>query len=113
MPFIRFAYPKKSSARRKKPRRVRLDQVSFSDSANFRTDSSVRSVLVLSLPTAIEPAAQAMASISVDLPEPFSPTKKVTGDVNRISLSDCTTETLNGNSAAASEIFSLRETDLR
>src|SRR5262249_39443443 len=110
---MRFANPKKSSARRKKPRCVRLDQTSFNALANFRTESSVRSEDMLSLPTAIEPAAQAIASNRVDLPEPFSPTRNVTGEVNSISLNDCTAGTLNGKPDAGSGNFDLREMDLR
>jgi len=42
--------------------------------------------LTLSLPTVTQPMAQASASIMVDLPEPFSPTKRVTGELNSISF---------------------------
>jgi hypothetical protein len=54
-----------------------------------------------------------MASITVDFPEPFSPTKNVTGEVKRSSRSDCTAGTLKGNSVAGSGIGVLREIDLR
>ncbi len=90
------AYPKKSSARMKKPRRVRTDQVSLRHSAKGRTASSVWSAFTLSVPTVIEPTAQASASSRVDLPQPFSPTKKVTWAVNSSRSSDWMTGTVKG-----------------
>jgi hypothetical protein len=60
--------------------------------------ASVLSVFTLSLPTVMDSTAQANVSNTVDLPEPFSPTKKLTGVVNRISLRERTTGTVNGKS---------------
>ncbi len=85
----RLAKPKKSSARRKKPRRVRFVQESLKYFANSRAWIRLGSRLVLSLPTTIISAAQANASSRVDLPVPFSPTNRVTGESNLSPCSVC------------------------
>src|SRR5438552_5348401 len=72
----RFAKPKRSSARRKNPRVVRLAQLSRSAFPRRRCASRVLSCCTSALPTAGSRAAAAMPSRSVDFPDPFSPTKK-------------------------------------
>ena len=76
---IRFAKPKKSSARRKNPRWVRVAQVSVMALARARTPSSVGSSAASAVPAVIAREAIASASRTVDLPDPFSPTRSVTG----------------------------------
>ena len=90
------AYPKKSSARRKNPLRVRFVHDRRKYWASLRTAASEASVLTLSLPTVMDSMAHANVSRIVDLPEPFSPTKKVTGDLKSIPLSDRTISNVNG-----------------
>src|SRR5262245_32997245 len=108
-----LAYPKKSSARRKNPLRVRLFHARRKYWASFRRGASDLSVFTLSLPTVIDSTAQAMASNTVDFPEPFSPTKNVTGDVNSKSRNDWTTSRSNGNSSLSRELNSRTVMDLR
>ena len=56
----------------------------FKEFASSVTSLRYLSLLRLSDPTAVVLRAMAIASISVDFPDPFSPTKKVTGDFNSI-----------------------------
>ncbi len=84
---IRLAKPKKSSARRKKPLWVRLAQANLYCRARVCKDLRLSSRWASTLPTVMERVAMANASINVDLPDPFSPTKKVTGVVNSIPVS--------------------------
>src|SRR5512142_1667550 len=61
----------------------------------------------------MESAAQASASSSVDLPEPFSPTKKVTGAEKVSSCREASTLSENGNCAASWALQARISTDLR
>ena len=79
MVAIRRAKPKKSSARRKKPRWVRLAHDRRRSPARARTPASVASSAASAEPAVVALAAIASASSRVDLPEPFSPTRIVTG----------------------------------
>jgi hypothetical protein len=83
----------------KKPRRVLFDHVSRKYLARVLTAPNVVSVWTLSLPTVMDPTAQAIASSRVDFPHPFSPTKKVTGDENSRVDKLWITGTVNGNTA--------------
>lgn len=69
--------PEKSSARRKKPRRVRFSHVRRMREASVRCEASVSSFSREAVPIAGRPAASAIASSKVDFPDPFSPTKNV------------------------------------
>jgi hypothetical protein len=80
----------------KNPRCVLFVQPSVRCEASRRAYPSVGSSLTSSPPTVIEPAPAAIASRIVDLPVPFSPTKKVTGDRNSISSNVRTTGRSNG-----------------
>ena len=78
-PSISVATLKKLSARRKKPvRGVRVPRTSRRYSCNSECDSRVETVMLRLPPSALNPAATAIASTSVDLPLPFSPAKNVT-----------------------------------
>src|SRR5215208_4217034 len=104
--FDRYlAKPKKSSARRKKPRWVGRRHASLSFRASARCAPSVASASTLSLPTTGRPAAAAIASSSVDFPEPFSPTKNVTRAEQSRRSSVATAGTEKGNSSPASDDF--------
>jgi len=91
-----FANPKKSSARKKKPRLVRRLQTILSCRAKARCGANVASRSVLSLPTAGNLAAIAIPSSSVDFPDPFSPTRKVTDSPSSRVSKLRITGTLNG-----------------
>ena len=78
----RFVKPKKSSARRKKPRIVLRFQTSLSAAPSAHWAPSVASAPSSAEPTAGSLAAAAIPSSRVDFPEPFSPTKKVTAVSN-------------------------------
>src|SRR5215204_405826 len=93
-----LAKPKKSSARRKNPRWVRARQVRRRRSPRVRAAASVGSRRGSSPAMAIDPAAQANPSRIADLPEPFSPTRNVTGASNSrdASRSEATAGTANG-----------------
>src|SRR6185503_7632414 len=108
-----LAYPKKSSARRKKPLRVRLFHARRKYWASFRNGARELSVFTLSPPTVIDSTAQAIASNTVDLPEPFSPTRNVTGALNSNALKDRTISKLNGNTSLSCELNSRTVMDLR
>jgi hypothetical protein len=105
----RFAKPKKSSARRKKPRPVWRLHVSLSAFPSRRWASSVASVARSADPTAGSPAAEAIPSNSVDLPEPFSPTKKVTAVGKASADNSRMTGTENGNAPSSPEPLRLTE----
>ena len=60
--------------------KVRLLHINLKFLASWRNCARVWSCSIFSLPTVIDPTAQASASSRVDLPEPFSPTRNVTGD---------------------------------
>src|SRR5215212_9415527 len=93
-----LAKPKKSSARRKNPRWVRARQVRRRRSPRARAAASVGSRRGSSPAMAIDPVAQANPSRMADFPEPFSPTRKVTGASNwrGASRSEATAGTANG-----------------
>ena len=76
---------------------MRLFQVSFIKLANSRISARVGSVRTLSVPTVMDPTAQAMDSISVDFPLPFSPTKKLTDLFKNKGVQRDTTGRLKGN----------------
>src|SRR5213594_3016072 len=99
--------PKKSSARRKKPRWVRFDQVSRSAAASCRCAASVPSCATSAAPTVGRLAAAAIPSSSVDFPEPFSPTKQVTraDRSSRGKVRIAGTEKGNAASSPAGEAF--------
>src|SRR5918994_2799068 len=93
-----LAKPTKSSARRKNPRCVRARQVRRRRSPRARAAASVGSRRGSSPAMAIDPAAQANPSRMADLPEPFSPTRNVTGasKSSGVARSDATAGTANG-----------------
>jgi hypothetical protein len=99
--LTRLVKLKKSSARRKKPRCVRFDHVSFSCAASARAWPSVLSARTSSPPTTTEPTAAARASSTVDFPDPFSPTRNVTALRNFISLNFLTTGSANGKPSSS------------
>src|SRR5512138_3038932 len=76
-------------------------------------EERVLSVRTLSLPTVMESTAHAIASSTVDFPEPFSPTKKVTGDANWISRNERMTSRSNGKVSLSCELNSRTVIDLR
>src|SRR5712691_7187893 len=75
----RLVKPKKSSARRKNPRVARFFQLRRKAFPSRRCASSVSSSCTSALPTVESRAAAAIPSSKVDFPDPFSPTKNVTG----------------------------------
>ena len=96
----RFWNPKKSSARRKNPRLLRERQLSVSARESQSCSVSVGSSCARpAAPTDGSDAAIAIASSSVDLPEPFSPTKQVTGASRSSVPSAAIVGTVNGNCA--------------
>src|SRR5437763_2885507 len=97
----RLVNPKKSSARRKKPRVAFLLQLSRKAFPSRRWAARVSSRGTSALPIAGRRAAVAMPSSSVDFPEPFSPTKKVTGRSKASASSVRMAGTVKGNVSSA------------
>src|ERR1051325_10494548 len=90
---ISVATLKKLSARRKKPSRGRATpRATRRNRCSSECDSRVPNLKFFEPPSALKPQATAMASSSVDLPEPFSPTKNVTAG--------CSSRVSNGRTAA-------------
>src|SRR4051794_16432976 len=99
-----FVNPKKSSARRKNPRRVRCRQVSRSARPSDRCAPRVSSSATPTVPIVGSPAAAAIPSRIVDFPDPFSPTRKVTAAFTESVSSSRTIGTLNGKRSASSAV---------
>jgi len=105
---------KKLSARRKKPSRgSAMPRTRRRCACNPECDSRVAKRKLRLPPSALKPIATAIASSRVDLPEPFSPTKKVTCGCRGNRPSARTTGRENGKLPACASAEGLRLTSDR